>query len=229
YQTVDGRTIRTYIGKHLPPHIQATVEGLQPIKKISVEREPEAQIRVFTLGQFRMERRAGSDSLDWETVNDALWQHQRVRSLLVCLVSNPHRKLGREQIVDMLWPDQTPEMAMGRLDRSVHSLRQIFEPDRRRAATSPLLLTERELITLANQHNIWLDADAFEQLLIQARNSKDTGERERLIEEAVALYGGEFLPEERVLESTRLRRDALQRAWVGALLELADLRVERQA
>lgn len=229
YQTVEGRTIRTYIGKHLPPQVQATVEGMQPIKKISVEREPEAQVRIYTLGQFRMERRAGSDSRDWETVTDALWQHQRVRSLLACLVSNPHRKLGREQIVDMLWPDQSPEMAMGRLDRAVHSLRQIFEPDRRKAATSPLLLTERELLTLANQHNIWLDADAFEQLLIQARNSKDTGERERLIEEAVTLYGGEFLPEERALESTRLRRDALQRAWVGALLELADLRVERQA
>ena len=38
------------------------------------------------------------------------------------------RKLGREQIMDALWPDLDLETAASRLDRAVYSLRQLFEP-----------------------------------------------------------------------------------------------------
>src|SRR5579875_2309300 len=195
YKVVNGRTVRTYIGKELPPEIKAALE-----------------------------RRAGPD---WQIVTETAWQHQRVRSLLGCLISSPRHKLGREQLMDALWPELDLETAAARLDRAVYSLRQLFEPTRSRPATSPLLLTEREVIELADQNQVWVDADAFEALLSEARASADGGERERLLEEAAKLYGGEFLPEERKLELTITRREFLQRNWIGLLLELADLRAAR--
>ncbi|HET7637194.1 MAG TPA: DUF6788 family protein [Ktedonobacteraceae bacterium] len=226
YKVVNGRTIRSYIGKTLPPDIQASLEGVQasPIPATTTSDLKIATIRIYTLGQFRLERRHGPD---WQTVTDAAWQHQRVRSLLGCLVSSPRRKLGREQLMDAIWPELDVETAASRLDRAVYSLRQLFEPERSRLATSPLLLTEREVLVLADQLQIWIDADAFEHLLNQARTTDDPGEKERLLEEAKTLYGGDFLPEERKVEFTITRREFLQRNWIGLLLELADLRAAR--
>src|SRR3989440_9526691 len=223
YKVVNGRTIRTYIGKVLPPDIQASLDGVHesPIPTETTSDLKIATIRIYTLGQFRLERRDGPD---WQTVTDAAWQHQRVRSLLGCLLSSPRRKLGREQLMDAIWPELDVETAAGRLDRAVYSLRQLFEPERSRLAASPLLLTEREVLVLADQSQVWIDADALERLLNQARNTDDPGEKKRLLEEASTLYGGDFLPEERKIEFTIVRREFLQRNWIGLLLELADLR-----
>ncbi len=229
YRVVNGRTVRSYIGKELPPEIRAELESEQEAVSASVKLPAleEAVARIYTLGQFRLERRIGAD---WQPVTETAWQHRRVRSLLGGLISSPRRKLGREQLMDALWPELDAEAAAARLDRAVYSLRQLFEPTRARPATSPLLLTEREVVELADQSLLWVDADAFEALLNQARasgESGESGERERLLEEAAKLYGGEFLPEERKLELTATRREFLQRNWVGLLLELADLRAAR--
>ncbi|MBE3559443.1 MAG: tetratricopeptide repeat protein [Ktedonobacteraceae bacterium] len=228
YQIVNGRTVRTYIGKQLPPEIQAEIQGgLPPPPSHAVERD-QAAVKIYVLGQFRLERRSARDRT-FETVTDAVWQQQRVRALLACLVSSQGRRLGREQVMDMLWPDQDIETASNRLDRAVHNLRQLFEPSRSRPATSSLLLTEHEVVALAEQSRVWIDADAFEKLLARARDSDDLGEKERLLNEAWLLYGGEYLPEERRLDQVLARRESLRRSWVGMLLELSDLRARRDA
>ncbi len=229
YQTVDGRTTRSYVGKHLPPEAQVAM-GVTKQSPTAQEAEREqSTLRIYTLGQFRLERRNPRDPLEWQTVTDAPWQHQRVRALLGCLVSVGGRKLTREQIMDSLWPDLDTEMAASRLDRSVHSLRQLFEPNRNRPASSPLLLTEREVLVLADHPQIWIDADAFENLITRANESTDAGQKESLLREAANLYAGPFLPEDSKNEWTRTRRDSLQRSWIGLLLDLADLQIAREA
>ena len=231
YQTVDGRTSRTYVGKTLPQEALETIEGLHPSLPVqrSEQEQEKATIRIYTLGQFRLERRSSPSDTEWHTVTESVWQHQRVRALLGCLLTYPGRKLGREQIMDYLWSDLDFEMAASRLDRSVYSLRQLFEPARGKVATSPLLLTEREVLVLADQSLVWVDADAFDHLLTQAHDSSDPGEKEKLLEEAVLLYGGDFLPEAQKVEWTRPRRESLLRSWIGLLLELSDLRSERES
>ncbi len=228
YQTVDGRTTRTYIGKNLSAEAQATIDGIRPVQDLPVPASSEhEQIRIYTLGQFRLERRTGNE---WQTVTDAAWQQQRVRALLSCLVSSASRKLGREQLIDTVWPDIVDsDTASSRLDRAVHSLRQVFEPTRGKLATSPYLLTERELLALADQQHIWIDADAFEHFLAQAHATDDLSERERLLEEASTLYSGDFLPEERKVEVTLARRESLLRSLTGLYIELAELRIQREA
>ncbi|GCF06911.1 DUF6788 family protein [Dictyobacter arantiisoli] len=234
YQTIDGRTSRTYIGKHLPPEAEKNVLGNQTATTNQATELDQAVLRVYTLGQFRLERRdTQRDALDWHPVNEASWQHQRVRALLGCLVSVGGRKLGREQIMDALWPDLDTETAGSRLDRAVYSLRQVFEPSRARPATSDLLKTEREVITLADTSHIWVDADAFEVLIAKAHELKDGGEdlgkKEQLLKEAADLYGGDFLLEDQRNSWTRARRESLKRSWIGLQLELADLMIDRDA
>jgi DNA-binding SARP family transcriptional activator len=225
YQTVNGRTIRTYVGKHPPAEMQVAAGS----ERESV-RAPELAgvvVRLYALGQFRLEYR--DEQQQWQPVTDATMQHQRVRSLLQCLISSPGRKLGREQAIEMLWPDLDFETASHRLDRAVYSLRRLLEPGRSRPATSDLLLTEHSTLVLADQGRLWIDASAFDSLLGQARTTGDPGQTEQLLEEAMLLYGGDYLPEERDIPWIQTRREALQRIWIGLLLELADLRIAREA
>ncbi len=226
YRNENGRTTRTYIGKELPPELQSvqdTTNGVQ--EHTPVEADP-AVIHIRVLGQFQLERQHGRQ---WQSVTEAAWQHQRVRSVLACLLSSVGRKWGREQLMDALWPDLDFENASGRLDRAVHSLRQLFEPSLERPAASRLLRSEREGLVLADQQYIWVDADVFEQLIAKANASSDSSEKEQLLEEAVSLYGGDFLPEEQQADWAIARREMLQRAWMGLLLELTDLRIARGA
>src|SRR5579863_77495 len=226
YRTENGRTIRTYIGKELPSELQEAQNRMNSVQEHAPTEADPVVIRIRVLGQFQLERKHGAQ---WQAVTEAAWQHQRVRSLLACLLSNPGRKWGREQIMDALWPELDIENASGRLDRAVHSLRQLFEPSLERPATSRLLRGEREGLVLADQSHIWTDADAFEQLLAQSNGSSDTDEKEQILEQAMALYGGDFLPEEQQADWAIARREMLQRAWMGLLLELADLRIARGA
>ncbi|HXX77324.1 MAG TPA: DUF6788 family protein, partial [Ktedonobacteraceae bacterium] len=225
YQTVNGRTIRTYVGKLLPEEIQESIEqskGSGATPELS-----NAIARLYVLGLFRLEYR--DEQQQWQPVADSAMQHQRVRALLYCLISTPGRRLGREQAMEMLWPDLDFETATHRLDRAVYSLRRLLEPGRSRPATSDLLLTEHSTLTLADQTQLWIDADAFDALLRQARTTSDPGKSEQLLEEAALLYNGDYLPEERDIPWIQIRREVLQRSWIGLLLELADLRIAREA
>ena len=225
YQTVNGRTIRTYVGKHLPEEMKGTIE--QAKGSVEAPELIDAVARLYVLGQFRLEYR--DEQQLRQPVADSAMQHQRIRALLHCLISVPGRRLGREQAMEMLWPDLDFETATHRLDRAVYSLRRLLEPGRSRNATSDLLLTEHSTLKLADQAQLWVDADAFEDLLNRARNTSDPGLTEQLLEEATLLYNGDYLPEERDIPWIQTRREALQRSWIGLLLELADLRIAREA
>jgi DNA-binding SARP family transcriptional activator/Tfp pilus assembly protein PilF len=225
YQTVNGRTIRTYVGKHLPDEMKGAIEQTK-----SSETNTElvyAVARLYVLGQFRLEYR--DEQQQWQPVADSAMQHQRVRALLHCLISTPGRRLGREQAMEMLWPELDFETATHRLDRTVYSLRRLLEPGRSRPATSDLLLTEHSTLMLADQAHLWVDAEAFEDLLNRARNTSDHGLTEQLLEEATLHYNGDYLPEERDIPWIQTRRESLLRSWIGMLLELADLRIAREA
>jgi predicted ATPase/DNA-binding SARP family transcriptional activator len=240
YQTINGRTVRTYVGKHPPPE---ALQGMgmpaagKELRETSTAASSEAAVRLYVLGQFTLERRKHSGTarhihrLDgqWQSVTGAALRHQRVRSLLTCLISSPGRTLGREQAIELLWPDLDFGAASRRLDKAVHSLRQLFEPGRSRPATSDLLLTEHATLQLADQSRLWIDADAFEDLLAQAHASSDPGRTEQLLEEALLLYGGDYVPDEHAQAAVLVRRESLQRSWIGLLLELADLRIAREA
>ncbi len=186
-----------------------------------------ARVRLYVLGQFRLEYR--NEQQQWQPITGTSLQHQRVRALLHCLVSSPGRMLGREQIIKILWPELNFETATNRLDKAVYNLRRLLESGRSRPATSNLLLTEHATLMLADQSQLWVDADAFEALLSQAHASLDLSQTEQLLQEALQLYGGDYLAEERNIPWVQARREALQRGWIGLQLKLADVRIQRKA
>jgi DNA-binding SARP family transcriptional activator/DNA-binding NarL/FixJ family response regulator len=231
YWSEKGRTISKYIGTHLPV-------GIVPVQTQSVLVANEEQtphncetsslpiLRIYLLGQFKVEHQIDGE---WQVIDNRKWHRRRVRALLGCLLSSPGRRLGREQVMDSLWPDLEVEIASNRLNGAVHELRQILEPNIARPAASQLLRLERDVLQLADQHSLWVDADAFEALLKEAYATDDMVEAEHLMEQAEALYKGSYLLEELYSEWATRRRDVLQRRWIGLLLNMARLRAQRGA
>ncbi len=183
-------------------------------------------LRIYLLGQLRIERRDGST---WETVTSRTWHRRRARALLGCLLSASGRRSGREQIMEALWPDLDIETAANRLNGAVHEVRQVLEPHITRPAASRMLRLERDILALADASAIWVDADEFESLLNKANAVTEAGQVEQLLEEASTLYAGDYLIEELYSEWATRRREALRRGWMGLLLKLAELRVARGA
>src|SRR6266700_5582642 len=218
YQNVNGYTRRSYVGKELPANLRGES---QPQVAVQVEEPAPVAVRLWLLGQLRLERRE-RDAASWEVVRDPSLRHQRVYALLAALLCTQERILLRDQIIEMLWPDLDLERGSARLDRAVYNLRQLLSPGRLREADSSLLVVERDMVVLADQSRLWVDADAFEEQLHRAHASTDPGVKERLLEEANILYHGKFFPGKLLSDEMKARRDALHRSWVSAQLELAD-------
>jgi len=217
--------------------------GLRSIQHMPLQLDSQV-LRIYVLGQFRVDRLHGNE---WSPVVNRTWHRRRARALLGCLLSNSGRRLGREQAMEALWPNLDLETAANRLNGAVHELRQILEPEIARPAASRMLRLERDVLELADRTHIWVDAEAFETLLKevntisiqgqgriegllhQGGNASNAEQVERLLEEAAALYGGDYLLEELYSEWAAPRREVLKRGWIGLLLKLAELREARGA
>jgi len=204
----------------------AEQEGRKRTRVLPETASLQALLRVYLLGQFRVERREGTD---WQSVSNRTWQRRRARALLGCLLSQNGRRMGREQAMEALWPELDIETAANRLNGAVHELRQILEPGIGRPASSKLLRLERDILILADSSEIWVDAEAFEALLNRANTTDDPGQLEQFLEDAWTLYEGDYLLEELYSEWAAARRESLRRSWMGLLLSLAELRAKRGA
>ena len=81
----------------------------------------------------------------------------------------------------------------------------------------------RDSVVALDGDGLWVDVDRFEVQAATARSARTVdGYRE-----ALALYGGELLPEDRYEDWTQARRDALRESQLALLVELAALQAEQ--
>lgn len=254
YWSENGRTISKYIGTHLPDDIKAGRQASIPRidsdavatsfsreqaltngqgEVASIHRQETQILRVYLLGQFAVERKINGV---WRKVENRTWR-RRARVLLGCLLSSPKRRMGREQIMEALWPDLDTITAANRLNGAVHELRRLLEPELTRPAASRMLRLEQDMLVLADSSLIWVDAEAFESLIGEASAllSHETvaapcrKQAEQLLEEAQALYNGDYLLEELYAEWSGPRREAIRRSYSNLLFRLSELRAQRGA
>ncbi len=231
YWSENGRTKTKYIGVQLPSDLEPAQQDLTGEEEnvahhLLARATPTSVLRVYLLGQFYVEYKSGNE---WCSVDPQIWQHRRARSLLGCLLSSANRRLSKEQVIRLLWPDLDRDIAANRLNGVVHELRHVLEPGIARPGASRMLRLEGDMLELADSSQIWVDAEAFEQLLHEANATTDAEQAEHLLEEADALYKSSYLLEELYSEWASQRRDVLQQKWAEMPLTLANLRIERGA
>ena len=117
-------------------------------------------LRVYTLGGFRIER--GSDIIAPDQ-----WPRRIGRQLFKCLLSRRTRRLPRDEAYELFWPTSDLDAA------SDHSAWNIFasggcsKPGVE--ASDSFIVVDPDTIGIRRDADIWLDADAFERLLREAR------------------------------------------------------------
>lgn len=161
----------------------------------SVETEPE--VRIVTLGGFGVER-------DGMAVPVSEWGSRNARQLCKRLVAARGWPVTRDELIDMLWPDESDMRKLGaRLSVQLSAIRRILRGG-----------------IIADRQTVRLDLDEVSTDLEDFYRTTD----DRAV---VAAYPGEFLPEDRYQDWTRAARDEARTRFVAAARRLADLERER--
>ncbi|MGH3090631.1 MAG: LuxR C-terminal-related transcriptional regulator [Rubrobacteraceae bacterium] len=171
---------------------------------------PEA-MRVWLLGGFRV-------SVGERAVEEGEWSLRKAKSLIKALSLAPGHQLHREQVMNLLWPNLSPESAANNLHRTLHAARRTLEP------ASRYLPLRGEQLALCPDGELRVDVEAFEEAAKAARRSRDPAAHRT----AVDLYAGDLLPGDLYEDWVEGRREGLRSAHLELLVELAALHEERE-
>jgi predicted ATPase/DNA-binding SARP family transcriptional activator len=214
YWTEGGRQRSRYLGKHAPPDgvisgDDAPGPAARPPREAGL-----VPLRVRTLGGFAVWR--GDTPIPPEE-----WTSRRALALFTCLLSTPSYRLLREQAIEWLWPEADPAASATNLRTTLYLLRQVLD-DPQSAAS--YLRTEGDLLVLVPggatpPPDDWLDAAAFARASRVALAGQDAA----ACRAALALYGGDYLPDEPYAAWAEQLRASLRRQYLDLLVHLATL------
>ena len=176
-------------------------------------------LRIYTLGPLKVEAPAG--------VLSGEWLEQRTGQLLKFLACERHRVVATDEIAEAVWP--RPRQATGNTVRYfVHELRNKLEPERARHARSSFVQARRGGYAL-NEESVWIDVDEFEARVNSGLAAHALGETATAIdhlEQALSLYRGDFLADERYVDWAMYERERLRELAEKPLSLLGDLRAD---
>jgi predicted ATPase/DNA-binding SARP family transcriptional activator len=168
------------------------------------------QLRIQLLGGFSVSAGAAG-------IEEKQWRLRKAKSLVKLLCLAPDRKLHAETVGETLWPELAPDAARNNLHQATHAARRAF--DLRGADGQRCLQLSDGLLLLCPEDPIWIDAVAFERAAGSARELQ----RAAAYVEALTLYTGELLPEDRFEDWTSVPREALRDLRLALGIELAEL------
>ena len=149
-------------------------------------------IEITLLGRFAVE-------VDGVEVADTHWKRRHAAALVKVLALAPGRRLHREQIVDLIWPDDTIDEAVPKLHKAAHYARRALD------VPSSVVL-RGETVVLCPDADVRVDVVRFEEVARRALADEDVV----AAREALTLYGGELLPQDRYEEWAEERREHLR-------------------
>jgi DNA-binding SARP family transcriptional activator len=101
--------------------------------------------RVFVEDQGRVTLVVGDEVIEGTNIR------RKVLSLLCFLLTKPRFAATRDEVVDALWPDFDPSVALNSLNQTVYFLRRVFEPDYNEDFSPGYVRHETDLV--------WLDPE----------------------------------------------------------------------
>jgi len=151
--------------------------------------------------------------LDGSPVTEPEWQSRKlVRALFFLLLAHPDG-LTKEEAGVILWPDASPAQVDLGFKNAIYRLRRALGRD--------VVLFDENVYRFNRALDYEYDVEGFLEKLAQAQVVTDPSERAAAYQAAIHLYKGSYLPE---MEGTWVwpERERLWRAYVGAILELAE-------
>lgn len=191
------------------------MSSTEPIVTLEPDADAVSPLRAHLLGQLRI-------AVGDREIPDAAWPPRGARTLLLLLLISPRHALPRERVLDLLWPESTPDAATNALYKALHALRRVLEPELRTGRGSAYIATEGDLIRIKPHDGLWVDATTFESGLARAA-AREADEKRSLLRESLEVYGGDLLSNELYADWPVARREALRQARERATLDLAAL------
>lgn len=172
-------------------------------------------VKIQTLEQFKL-------LVDGEPVSFSRKVPHRPLALLKVLVALGARDVAEEKVLDLLWPDAEGDLAQQAHRTALARLRGLLGHE---AAVT----LKGGRLSLSNRH-CWVDAFAFERLLVQAEQARKkipsmTAQAMKCLETALSIYRGPFLPGEDAPWAV-LMRERLRSKFLRAVETLGRLREE---
>ena len=166
-------------------------------------------VRIRLFGSFAV---AGESELP-----AGAWRLRKAKSLVKLLALSPGRRLHREQVMELLWPERDPVAAANNLHQALYVARRALAAAGADAST--VLPLREDMLVLAPDGGVEVDVDVFETAVARAR---ETG---ALVDHLGALrcYHGELLPEDRFEPWAASRREAVGEAYRRLLVDVAAL------
>jgi DNA-binding SARP family transcriptional activator len=160
------------------------------------------QVAITLLGRFEV-------VVDGAATPERCWQRRSAAALVKVLALTPGHRLHREQVIDMLWPDDTPAEAAPKLHKAAHYAR-------RAAGRHDTVVLRNDIVHLFPNAELIVDALVFDELSRRAIADREPTAARAAIER----YTGELLPDDRYEEWAGERRELLRLRHLN-LLRLA--------
>jgi len=171
---------------------------------------PIPSIRIYLLGRFEIVR-------EGQKLRADEWPRRKAAALIKYLAIQ--KRLVKDQAIDLFWPDSDLDSGANNLYRTLHELRQTLNKSLGEDSADQVFRFEDGVLSL--EDSVWVDAVEFERL--GSVLSKTQSERIASLEEAIALYQGDLLPDDLYAEWTLSPRESLRRGYREASLALTAL------
>ncbi len=181
------------------------------------------QLDIQTLGRFRVLR---GDT----PIPDNSFGTHRAKTLLKVLLAHYGQPLTRDQIIDWVWQDVSPESATRALYTAVSDLRRVLEPNLAKPADSTIILSTDEGYRFNSEAlNITLDKEMFAQHIETAHECASKHSLNAAAEaytEAEEMYAGDFLLDDLYADWSIGERERLRALFLAMLLESAEVQAQ---
>jgi DNA-binding SARP family transcriptional activator len=150
------------------------------------------------------------------------WPSARCRSLFGYLLTHRVPWPPREVLMDVFWPESSPEASRNSLNVALHGLRRTL----RTVTNLPVIQHTGGAYGIHPDLQLWLDVEEFENRVENGRRREEAGDADRATREyesADGLYRGDFLADGLYEEWAALTRDHLRLAHLDALSGLSNL------
>lgn len=151
-----------------------------------------ARILITLFGEFRV-------VVDDREVGSAQWSRRHAAGLVKALSLAPGHRLHREQLIDLLWPDDTIDGAVPKLHKAAHFARKAI-------AVPDSIVLQDEHVQLGPGHDVVVDVVTFDDLYRQAMAEGGGPAAGK----ALALGRADLLPSDRYDGWVEARRDQLR-------------------
>lgn len=204
--------------------------GTEPSLQGGMPAVADAALRIRTLGLFAVSLPIATGS------RVAAWENLQARQLLKCLLAAPMACRSRDELMELLWPDQGADQARDALSHALSRLRRTLEPGRAAYSSSSYVGSDRDSVWLIlhgegddGPDAVWIDHRQFERLASEALQVVELGQdaagiaavQERA-ELALQMYRGPFLPTDLYADWAQAPRNRCQRLWAALVRCVAD-------